>query len=108
MFYKMCYSCGKKEKKLYEGLCRDCYQEFYPGVEEIKPLNLKICNKCKKIHYKNNLYTLEEIEKILPEIMRDNVVLSSNDYVIEDVKIDNLNLDGNKLCFDINIDTKLI
>lgn len=107
MLYKICYVCGAKEKQLIEGRCEKCFKEEVPPVEEIKPLNLKICNSCGKVHFKNSLYTIDEIENILPDIIKENIVLSSPVYVIDEIEIENFNVKGNKISFDIGINTHM-
>jgi len=74
-FKKTCFECGSKVNKLYNGVCIECFKETNPPVMEIKPLNIKICNMCKKIHYNNQLLEVEEFEKLLPSIMKKRIIL---------------------------------
>ena len=106
VFLKTCYNCGAKAKTLQNGMCENCFREETPPVKEIKELNLKICNSCKKIHYNNALMTQEEIAEILPQAMKKRVVMNEG-YKLKDVKIDNLEFDKNKVLFDVRIESEL-
>jgi len=103
---KLCYVCGNKEKSLFEGMCEECFRKKSEPVEDFKPLNLKICNMCKKIHYKNQLYTLEEFYTILPKILKERLVINKN-YILKSISIENYGLDKEDLIFDTNIDFQL-
>jgi NMD protein affecting ribosome stability and mRNA decay len=100
MIKKSCYSCGKKSENLYEGLCEVCYKEKNPPIEEIKPINLQICNMCGKIHYGNALYELDEIKDRLPQIVKKNIVINKK-YSLENIKIKNFEIKGHKITFDV-------
>ncbi|MFW5704922.1 MAG: NMD3-related protein [Nanoarchaeota archaeon] len=106
-FKKMCFSCGAKVDSLYEGLCEECYGEQIPPIQEIKPINLKICNGCGKLHYNNQLYEVEEIQEMLPEILEKSIVLNKG-YVLEDVDFDNFEIVGHKVSFDVIVNSHLV
>jgi NMD protein affecting ribosome stability and mRNA decay len=107
MFKKTCYICGKKKDTLYEGKCKNCYKQEKPPIAQIKPINLKFCNFCKKIHYNNQLLTKEELEQKLPEIVKKNLTIEDN-YKLEDIKIKNFEIEGEKVSFDIETNCKLV
>ncbi len=106
-FLKRCFSCGTKVEKVYNGLCEKCYKEKNPPIKEIKKMNLKICNQCRKIHYNNYSYTIDEIEKMLPNIMKNRVILNEG-YKFNFLEIKDFNVLGNKLKFDIEVDCDLV
>lgn len=106
MFKKTCYECGAKVDVLYEGKCENCYSETSPPIAEIKPLNLKYCNSCKKIHYNNLLLTKKEIEERLPNIVKKNLVIDEN-YKLKKLEINNFEIEGPKVIFDVNVDCEL-
>lgn len=106
VFKKMCFECGAKEDKLYEGKCLKCYKGEVLPIKEIKETNFKICNQCTKIHYNSGLYTVDEIEDMLPSIIAKRIVLNKG-YVLTDLEIENFELKGSRLCFDVSVDTEL-
>ncbi len=106
MFKKTCFECGSKVDKLYEGKCSDCVKEQYPPIYEIKPLNLKICNFTKKIAYNNYYYEIDEIKKILHDIVRKNLVLNEQ-YNLVELYVENFEIDGHKVSFDIEVECVL-
>ncbi len=106
IFGKSCFECGKKTKSLICGKCHKCYKKSYPPVKEIKPINLKICNQCKKIHINNSLHTLDEIKKILPNIMKKKITLNEG-YTLKNISITDIGLEGNKLVFSMKIKTDI-
>ncbi|MEC8339618.1 MAG: NMD3-related protein [Nanoarchaeota archaeon] len=106
MFKKTCFSCGAKVDKLYEGICEDCVKEQYPPIYEIKPMNLKICNVTKTICYNNYYQEFDEIKKILPDIAKKHVVLNPQ-YELVSLQVENIEIIGNKLGFDINVECEL-
>ena len=106
-FKKTCFSCGKKFDTLLEGnICEGCFKEHNPPVKEVKPVNLKVCNQCGKIHVNNALQTIEDVEKMLPKMMKERVVVNVG-YKLNDVEIKNFELEGNKIIFDLGIDCSL-
>lgn len=102
-FKKTCFQCGSKVDKLYGSICKECLVKERPPICEIKPMNFKICNSCKKIHWNNQLLEVDEIETMLPNIAKKKVVLNS-DYVLNNVIIENFEVVGNKLIFDVIVD----
>lgn len=105
IFKKTCFSCGTKVDQVKEGLCEVCYRKENPPLKEIKPLNLKLCNMCGKIHYMNSLYTLDKIEIMLPSILEKNISLNKG-YILKSVEIENFYLEGHNLEFEIILDTE--
>lgn len=106
MFKKTCFDCGAKVDTIYEGLCEDCFKEQNPPIAEVKPINLKYCNSCKKLFYNNQLYERDEIEEKLPEIAQKNIIMNKH-YKLNSVKIQNFEIDKAKVNFDIEIDCDL-
>ncbi|MCA9496792.1 MAG: hypothetical protein KC589_07635 [Nanoarchaeota archaeon] len=105
-FKKTCFLCGAKEDKLYEGKCEDCFLEEKPPIKEIKPINLKICNMCKKIHYNNATLTIDDLEKIFPSVVKKNLILNSG-FKLNELKIKEFSIDSNKLSFEVEVDCDL-
>jgi len=101
---RSCYNCGKKTDKLREGLCYSCFEKIHPPVEEIKPLNLKYCNSCKQIFFKNKYYEEEVFLKILRKEIKNYVVLNNN-YVLKKVEIKNFIYEKGKISFDLEVYT---
>ena len=106
VFKKIFFECGAKEDSLYEGKCIKCYKGEFLPIKEIKETNFKICNQCSRIHYDSGLYTVDEIEEMLPSIINKRIILNPG-YTLKNLSIDNFELKGNRLVFDINIDTEL-
>jgi len=105
-FKKTCFECGSKVDKLYNGVCIDCFQEENPPIKEIKQLNVKICNMCKKIHHNNQLLKVEDFEKLLENIMKKKVILNKG-YTLKELKISDFEVVRNKICFNLKVNTNL-
>ena len=103
VFKKTCFECGKKEDKLYESLCEECLVEKYPPVKDIKPMNFKIDNVSKEICYNNIYYTFDKLIDQLPSIVKKHIVLHDQ-YVLKHIEIENPEVKGHKLIFDIEIE----
>ena len=99
-FLKTCYECGAREEKLYDGKCEDCFKKACPPIEEVKPINIKYCNTCKKIHYQNQLITREELIERLPDIARRNTVIDKH-YSLNYIELENVEIKGDEVSFDI-------
>jgi len=106
-FKKTCFTCGNKVDKLIESRCEECYREEFPAVKEIKPVNIRFCNTCKKIYINNNLIEKKEIEERLLPMIKKNIHLNNN-YTLENVKLSNFKFKGSKIIFDTEIETELI
>jgi NMD protein affecting ribosome stability and mRNA decay len=102
-FQKTCFSCGKKTNELYDSLCEDCFKKEHPPIKKLNEINLKICNSCKKIHYENQLLTIEEIQKMLPNIVKKKIEIDKS-YKLNEIIIKNFFSEKNKINFDIKID----
>lgn len=105
-FLKTCFECGAKVEKLYDGICEICFKEHYPPIKELKPINLKVCNSCKKVHYNNQLLTIEELYELVPGIVNKRLTLHPQ-YELKDLKIENFEIDGHKVTFDVEVDCEL-
>ncbi len=106
IFKKTCFECGTKADKLYENKCEKCFKLENPPIQKIKPINFKICNMCKKIYYKNGLFTLDEIQNMIEMIAKKNTIINPF-YKLKDLKVENFELEGNKISFDIEVDCDL-
>jgi NMD protein affecting ribosome stability and mRNA decay len=106
-FKKTCFECGKKESKLFNGMCENCYKNINPPIKEIKPTNFKVCNQCLKVHYNNSAYTLDEIEEMMPNIMKARTILNEG-YILNDLEIKDFKKVGAKLVFDVEVDCQLL
>lgn len=107
MFKKTCFSCGAKVDKVYEGICVNCLKQQQPPIQELKPINFKFCNFTKKISYKNYYYEQEELEQILPDIVKKYLIINPN-YKLENVDIENFEIDGHKIRFDVIAECELV
>ena len=105
-FLKTCYSCGSKVEKLFDGICSECVKEQFPPIEQVKPINFKIDNMSGQISYNNIYYDVDKIEEMLPSIVKKNIVINEN-YVLNDLDIQNFEVKGSKLSFDIEVDCDL-
>lgn len=105
-FQKTCFKCGKKTSNLIQNLCKNCFFKENSPISEIKKINFTVCNMCGKIHYKNTLYSLLEIENKLPTIIRNNLKLKDG-YILKDMQINNFEKDGHNLDFEIVFDFDL-
>ena len=103
LFKKTCYLCGEKDDKLYEGMCEKCLQEEVPPIYEIKPIAFKIDNVTKEICYNDSYYTFEEIVELLPNIVKNYVVINEP-YILKELEVLNVELDGHTLSFDVEVD----
>ena len=103
MFLKTCFACGAKVKVLHEGQCESCISQERPPIKEVKPLNFKICNMSKKICYKNHYYEQEEIVDMIEDLAKKHVVLDEI-YKLEALHVENFEIDGHKVTFDINVE----
>ena len=103
MIQKQCFICGKKSDEIFEGKCENCLKNKIPLIKELKESKFFICNFSKKICFKNSYYSEYEFLKILPKILKKNITLN-DEYKLNYIKIENLQIDGHKLIFDANID----
>ncbi|MCA9459500.1 MAG: hypothetical protein KC550_03045 [Nanoarchaeota archaeon] len=106
-FKKTCFLCGIKEDKLHNGKCQACFLEENPPIKEIKPINLKICNMCKKIHYNNASLFSSELEKIFPTVVKKNLILNPG-FKLNELKVKKFKINSNKLTFEVEVDCDLI
>ena len=105
MFLKTCFKCGKKCETLSEdNLCDDCLKGD-SLIEKLKLPNFKVCNYTKKIFYQNKYFEEDEILKMLPQIMRKNIVLSNNSK-IENINIFDFEIKSNTMFFKLKLDIK--
>ncbi|MCA9487198.1 hypothetical protein H6501_02845 [Candidatus Woesearchaeota archaeon] len=106
MFLKTCYSCGAKVKALHEGLCATCCKEEFKPIEDLKPIALKYCNVTHKIAYQNRYHEIEEFVTLLPNIVRKHIVISPL-YTLKELEIEDLQIVGHKVIFDIKVECDL-
>lgn len=106
MFKKTCFLCGAKVDELYDSKCEDCFKEENPPIKELKPINVKYCNSCKRLHYNNLLLSRKEFEERLPLIVKKNLVLNDH-YKLNKIEIDDFEIQGENVSFNLEIDAKL-
>ena len=106
MIQKICFSCAEKTQKLNNGKCLKCILKDINILENSKMPNFKICNVTGKIFYKNIYHDKEDIENMLPNILKKNI--KSKDLNLTNFEIRNFEISGHKMIFDldINIDLK--
>lgn len=107
IFKKTCIDCGSKVDEVKEGLCYNCYSELNPPIKEIQETNLKICNECRRIHYNNAIFTIDEIKEMLPNILKKRIILNEG-YKLESLNISDFKIKNSKISFDINAETNLL
>lgn len=106
MFKKTCFECGAKIEDVYEGMCQSCYKEKNPPIKEIKPINIKYCNSCKRLFYNNQMYYPEEIENKIEEIVAKNLILDEK-YELKKLTVENFIIEKATVNFDVEIDCDL-
>ena len=104
---KTCFTCGNKVEKVYSGKCEVCLKEQNPPIKEIKPIKGNICNMSSKIEFHNTYYEQDEFEEKLPFLIKKNIIIDEN-YSLKDLEIENFEVDGHILKFDVvvNCDVK--
>lgn len=65
-----CIKCGRKSKDKY---CEKCYLDETSLIKNYKKINLTVCQKCGRHHYKNKWFK----DKIR-ELIKDNIVFDDN------------------------------
>ncbi len=106
MFKKTCYECGAKVDTLYEAKCEKCHREGNPPIADIKPIKIKYCNSCKKVFYSHQLISVKELKDRLPDIVKKHLTIDKS-YDLEKIEIQDFQIMGSKISFDIEIDAKL-
>jgi NMD protein affecting ribosome stability and mRNA decay len=48
---KFCFVCGKKNEKLIEGYCEDCYNQKFKLVKVPESIDMEQCSKCNRIKH---------------------------------------------------------
>ena len=105
-FKKSCFECGAKVSLVYDGKCEACFKASNPPIVEVKPINVKYCNICKKLNYNNSFFKRDEFEKRLPFIIKKNIVLDKQ-YKLNEIITNNLKFDNDRVSFDIEVDCDL-
>lgn len=103
VFKKSCFECGKKVDEVKENLCLDCYKEINPPINDIKPINVKHCNMCGRIHYNNYFYEIDEFKDNLHHIMKKRITLNDG-YKLNEVSIDEFEIVKSKVSFNLKVD----
>ena len=107
VFKKTCFECGKKVDEIKKNLCIDCYKQINPPIKEIKPLNVKLCTICERIHFNNHFFDVEEFEEHLPDVMKKKITLNEG-YKLNKIKIKDLEIRGRQLEFNVQVDCDFI
>jgi len=81
---KFCFICGKKNGKIIEGYCEDCYNKNFSLIEVPKELLITRCRKCSKIKKKDSW-----IDAGIEDLIRDKIKILGKDVKIR--------VDGNKI-----------
>jgi len=105
-FKKTCFKCGIKTEKLYNNLCEKCFKKEFPPIKEIKPINIRYCNMCFKLYIGNSIVEKEEFIERLPYLVKKNLILNEK-YKLNKLFIEDLEIKGNKISFEIIVDCDL-
>lgn len=105
-FKKTCFECGMKFEKLHNNLCENCFKEDFAPILEIKPLNIRFCNVCKKLYIGNSVVEKEEFIERLPNLVKKNLILNEG-YILNDLIIKDFGIKNAKISFDIEVDCDL-
>ncbi|MEM2115721.1 MAG: NMD3-related protein [Candidatus Woesearchaeota archaeon] len=83
-----CIYCGKTIEK--GNYCENCLEKYYPIIKEVKKLNLKVCQNCEFVQYKNkwNKLSNELLEKIL-----NNAIVIDDHYMLLKLSVSDIFLD---------------
>lgn len=103
---RVCISCGKRVDKLKDGLCSFCVEAENSPIEEVKQINIKYCNFCKKIFFNNRYYLPEEFEEVLNKSIGRYVKVNEN-YDLISVSVENFVYERGKIFFDVDVDASL-
>lgn len=106
MLLKTCFACGAKVKDLYESKCEECYKLSFPPIKELKPMTFKICNHTKRIWYNNVYHEPAYVQEMLPNWTKKNLILNDR-YTLKKLDIENFEIKGHKLVFDVTVDCTL-
>ncbi|MFH1229426.1 MAG: NMD3-related protein [Candidatus Aenigmatarchaeota archaeon] len=68
---KFCFVCGKKNEKLIEGYCEDCYNDKFKLVKIPKDLKIFQCSKCNNIK-QNTGWTDIKVEDFIKSKLKIN------------------------------------
>ncbi|MFT4244140.1 MAG: NMD3-related protein [Candidatus Woesearchaeota archaeon] len=102
-FKRKCCECGALSSILIDGKCEKCHRIEFPPIKEFKPIVLHFCNVTKKIAYNNIYYKQEVLFNKLPEIVASKIELNEG-YELRQIEIDDIELDGHKVRFQINVE----
>lgn len=102
-FKRKCCDCGTPTSVQINGKCEKCHCREFPPIEQFKTVTLHYCNVTKKIAYNNIYYEQEEMIEKLPHIVTSKIKLNKG-YSLEDVEIENIEIDGHIMRFDVNIE----
>lgn len=102
-FKRTCCECGKKTSILINGKCEECHCYEFPPIKEFRQITFQVCNVTKKIAYNNIYYPQDEIIEKIPEIVKSKLDLNDG-YSLVDLEIDNIEIDGHKISFDVHIE----
>ena len=106
VFKKTCFECGAKVDFLVDSKCEECFKAENPPIVDVKPLNIKYCNSCKKLFYFNKFNDEKRLLKDINQLVSKNLVIDDH-YVLNDVKVEGLEIDGAKVRFSVEVDCDL-
>ena len=82
-----CPVCGRKAKKLYDGLCEECYRRLHPLINRIeKPIEVRICSSC--LSYRiGGRWVVPSSDDPLREAVLEAIKHSIDERNISDIKL---------------------
>jgi nonsense-mediated mRNA decay protein 3 len=75
---KFCFVCGKKNEKLIEGYCEDCYNEKFKLIKIPKNLKIVQCSKCGKIRHGDGWSDIK-----LEDFIKQKLKITGNNVKVE-------------------------
>lgn len=106
VFMKTCFECGNKVDFLVESKCEECFKLECPPIKELKPLNIKYCNSCKRLLYSHRYNEGKLLANDIYNLVKRNLVIDEH-YVLNELKIVNLDIDFPNVKFEVEVDCDL-
>ncbi len=89
-----------------KGLCEECFKNKYPIIKEVKPFNIKFCNKCFRILIENKYYPIEEVENVLNKLIKKYVIINEG-YKLKKLEVQNVSFESGTLKFNIEAEADI-